>query len=152
MAKRGPKSGLGQLMVTSGILSPEQLQSISEKCDATHKSLCKVLVEFGYIDQGNLNKLVTQLFDIPQIPLKEIEINPDVAHLISHSTANDYLAIPVLRHEKTLLLAMDNPFNGKAIENIKGQTDLILRCVQANPQEIMDQINRHFLDSNKESH
>lgn len=149
MVKRGPKGGLGQVMVTSGIISPEQLQSISEKCDMSHKSFCKVLVEFGYIDQGDLNRLVTQLFDIPQIPLAEIEINPEVVHLISHSTANDYMAIPVLRHEKTLLMAMDNPFNSKAIEKIKNQTDLILRCVQANPQEILDQINRHFLNSNK---
>lgn len=138
------------MMVTSGVISPEQLKSITEKCDSSHKSFCKVLVEFGYIDQGDLNKLVTQLFDIPQIPLAEIEINPEVVHLINHSTANDYMAIPVLRHEKILLMAMENPFNGKAIENIKNQTDLFLRCVQANPQEILEQINRHFLDSNKD--
>lgn len=150
MAKRGPKGGLGQMMVTSGVISSDQLQSINEKCETSQKSFCKVLVEFGYIDQMNLNKLVTQLFDIPQIPLAEIEINPEVVHLISQSTANDYMAIPVFRHDKNLLMAMDNPFNSKAIENIKNQTDLILRCVQANPQEILNQINRHFLDSTKD--
>jgi|GEM_PF-2402805 type IV pilus assembly protein PilB len=150
MGKRISNSGLGQMMVTSGIISPEQLDSINKKCDLTNKSLCKVLVEFGYIDQVDLNKLIAQLLDVPQIPLADIEINPEVAHLINQSTANDYLAIPVLRHEKNLLMAMDNPFNSKAIENIKNQTDLILRCVQADPQEILDQINRHFLNSDKD--
>jgi type IV pilus assembly protein PilB len=151
MAKRGIKGSLGQLMVESGAISTDQLDSINKKRDDSNKSLCRVLVEFGYIDEKQIQKMMSQLLDIPQIPLTEIEINPEVAHLISSSTANGCKAIPVLRHGKILLLAMDNPFSIQAIEDIKSQTDLVLRCVQANPQEILDQINRHFLNSNKES-
>jgi hypothetical protein len=147
MAKRGIKGSLGQLMVESGALSAEQLDSVNNSRKDSNKSLCRVLVEFGYINEDHIQKLMSHLLDIPQIPLTEIEINPEVAHLLSYSTANSCKAIPVLRHGKTLLLAMDNPFSIKAIEAIKSQTDLVLRCVQANPQEILDQINRHFLQN-----
>jgi type IV pilus assembly protein PilB len=142
------KGNLGQLMVESGAISINQLEAANEYRGNSKKSICRVLVEFGFMEADQMQKMMSQLLDIPMIPLAEIEINPAVAHIISYSTASSCTAIPVLRFGETLLMAMDNPFNRRAIEDIKSQTELALRCVQANPQEILDQINRHFLADN----
>lgn len=139
------KGNLGQLMVASGAISINQLDAVNEYRENSKKSLCRVLVEFGYMEANQMQEMMSELLDIPMIPLADIEINPAVAHIISCSTARSCTAIPVLKFGQTLLMAMDNPYNRKAIGNIKSQTELALRCVQANPEDILDQINRHFL-------
>lgn len=89
--------------------------------------------------------MVNRLSEEVKLTLSDFEINPEVAHLIPYDIAKLFTTIPVLRLNSKLLLAMQNPNNPKAITIIKNKTKMELQCIQADPDEILKQINKHFL-------
>jgi len=115
---RIPKKRLGEALVSAGLITPEQLERAIELQRSTGKRIGEVIVGMGLIDEGRLGRVLAQELDLPFIPEREIEVDSEAAQLINEQAARRYRAVPIERRGQTIVLAMADPQNVFALDDV----------------------------------
>ena len=122
--KRVITKQLGELLIERGVISKEQL----EKALALQKEegglIGQILVKLGFTTEEEIAQALTAQFGFPYLPLKNYEIGKEVIRLVPENVARQYCLIPVDRIGNALTIAMSNPLNVQAQEDI----ELITKC------------------------
>jgi type IV pilus assembly protein PilB len=113
-----PKKRLGEALVSAGLISPEQLERAVELQRSSGKRIGEIIIGMGLLDEDRLGRVLAQELGIPYIPEREVEVKPDVANLINEQAARRYRAVPIDRRGQTIILAMADPQNVFALDDV----------------------------------
>src|SRR2546425_3674779 len=114
---------LGDLLVADGLLTPAQLQkALGEQKGSTEK-LGSVLIKLGFINEEQLIGFLSRQYGVPSITLAQLEIDPGVLRLVPAPIAKKYEVIPVRKMGSSLAVAMADPTNVFALDDIAFMTN-----------------------------
>jgi len=139
-------SRLGELLVRSNLITRDQLQRALEeqKHSGGQLRLGAILVKEGYISESELTAFLSKQYSVPSINLAEFEIDSAVVKLLPVEVVQKYQAIPVNRSGSTLILAMSDPSNIFAIDDIKFMTGYNVEVVVASDTGIKTAIDKYY--------
>jgi type IV pilus assembly protein PilB len=140
------QSRLGELLVRSNLITKEQLQTAldEQKSSGGQLRLGTILVKNGFITESELTAFLSKQYSVPSINLAEFEIDQSVVKLIPVEVVQKYQAIPVNRSGSTLILAMSDPSNIFAIDDIKFMTGYNVEVVIASDTGIKSAIDKYY--------
>jgi len=134
---------LGELLVTRQLLTREQLASALDEQLRTRKSLGRVLIDQQLVTESDLVATLAAQIGLDFLDLSEFAIDPSAAGLITDALARRYQALPVAWDDGRLVVAMADPSNVFAIDDIRTVTHAEVRTVVATRASILDAIDRH---------
>ncbi len=139
-------SRLGELLVRSNLITREQLQKALEeqKNSGGQLRLGAILVKEGFISESELTAFLSKQYSVPSINLAEFDIDTAVVKLLPVEVVQKYQAIPVNRSGSTLILAMSDPSNIFAIDDIKFMTGYNVEVVVASDTGIKAAIDKYY--------
>jgi type IV pilus assembly protein PilB len=143
---------LGALLVQAGLLSADQLDRALSEQAKTQKSLGRILIDGGLVTEGDLVAMLSRQIGLEFIDLSEHPVDPSAAGLITSSLARRYEALPVGWDENRLVLAMADPSNVFAVDDIRTITKRELKVVVSTRAAILEAIDKyHRMDGEAES-
>ncbi len=135
---------LGEILVKESLISQEQLQKALEYQRANGGKLGSCLTKMGYITDDDITGVLSRQYGVPSINLKYYEIDPNVIRLIPQDTALRYQVVPLSRVGSVLTIAMTDPTNVFAMDDVKFMTGFNVEPVVASESAIADAISRFY--------
>ena len=141
----GHKRRMGMILVDAGIISHTQLdEALSEQLSNPHKRLGTILIEKGYTSERIIAEVLAAQLQLPLITLADKAISPDVASLITKKVATHNMCIPVEATDTTMVLAMANPLDLIAIEDVEMLSNRRAEPAVAPYTEVLAAIQRSY--------
>ncbi|MEA3328955.1 MAG: ATPase, T2SS/T4P/T4SS family [Candidatus Omnitrophota bacterium] len=138
------KERLRDILINSKLINLEQLGKAIEVQKKKGGHLGRILVNLGYISEKDLALTLSRELNIPPVDLSKIEISPRIIKFIPKHMARHYGVIPVSKIGKTLTIAMSDPLNVFAMDDIKVLTGLNLRPVVGTEEGIAQAVGRYY--------
>jgi len=135
---------LGELLVRNNLISQTQLAKALEEQKTQGGRLGASLVKLGFIKEEELAAFLSRQYGVPSINLKDFEIDAAVTKLVPAEVAQKYQIIPINRAGSTLIVAMSDPSNIFAIDDIKFMTGYNVEVVVASEAAIKDSIDHYY--------
>ncbi len=141
---RAMSQRLGDLLVREKVISAEQLEQALATQRQGGGRLGSVLVKLGFLTDEDVTNFLSRQYGVPAINLQYFEIDPQVVKLIPYETAKRYQILPLSRVGASLTIAMVDPTNVFAIDDIKFMTGFNIEPVVASETTILDGIERAY--------
>jgi type IV pilus assembly protein PilB len=141
---------LGDLLVKERVITPEQLDQAVRVQKESGARLGSVLVKLGFLSDEDVTNFLSRQYGVPAINLSFFEIDPQVVKLIPHETAKRYQILPLSRVGASLTIAMVDPTNVFAMDDIKFMTGFNIEPVVASETAIMDAIDKAYGNTHDE--
>src|SRR5205809_6097039 len=135
---------LGDLLVADGLLTQEQLQKALVEQKGSTEKLGSILIRLGFINEEQLIGFLSRQYGVPSITLTQLEIDVQVLKLDTAAIAKKYEVLPVRRMGNSLALAMADPTNVFALDDISFMTNLQVLPLVASQTAIKKAIDRHY--------
>ena len=138
---------LGQLLLGAGAIDEAQLTAALAEQSRWGRPLGTTLLQMGFLEEETLIRTLARQLKLPVAWLRGKRIRPDVLALVPHELVEKHRCLPVLvdqRAGKTLLLAMEDPADLGAADEVSFRTGMKVRAVLAAPSELDDAIERHY--------
>jgi type IV pilus assembly protein PilB len=135
---------LGELLVREKLISLQQLRQAQEEQRKTGGNLGYALAKLGYISDGEITNFLSAQYRVPAVNLDEIEFDPEVTKLVSKEVCEKHKIIPISRSGSALVVAMADPTNLHAIDDIKFLTGLNVDPVVGSESGILACIERAY--------
>ena len=135
---------LGELLLREKRVTPTQLQEALKHQRANGGRLGTTLVQLGFIKDEDVTDVLSRQYGVPAVDLRDFALDPSIVRLIPGETAAKYNVIPVARTGQTLTLAMTDPTNVFAMDDIKFRTGLHVEPVVASDSAIREAVAKHF--------
>ncbi len=133
---------LGELLVRNKLISESQLTKALEEQRVQGGRLGASLIKLGFIKEDELAAFLSRQYGVPSINLNEFEIDAGVIRLVPPEVAQKYQIIPINRAGSTLIVAMSDPSNIFAIDDIKFMTGYNVEVVVAPEASIKTAIDQ----------
>lgn len=137
-------SRLGELLVRQNLISSQQLQKAQEEQKKSGGRLGYNLTKLGYIKEQDLTSFLSKQYGVPSINLEDFEIEQDVINLVPKDVAEKHQIIPVNKSGANLIVAMADPSNIYAIDDLKFLTGYNIEVVVASEVAIKGAIERYY--------
>ena len=147
METRKTKKKLGNMLVEEGVITEEQLEQALMKQKLHHQRLGELLVDLRFTDELTIAQALKQQLGLEYIQLKGIEIDPAVVALVGEQLLRKYMLMPFEFSRKTantLRVAMADPLDLNAIDDLTIVTNYKIESVVAVPREIAATIDRYY--------
>ena len=135
---------LGELLIERGILTKEQLDKALALQKEKGGLIGEVLVGLGFVKEEDIAQTLTAQYGFPYLPLTNYDIDMDVINIIPGRVSRQYLLIPVDRVGSNLTLAMSNPLNAQAIEDIELLTGCSVHIFVSTSSDIKMAIEKYY--------
>ncbi|MEO0161896.1 MAG: type IV-A pilus assembly ATPase PilB [candidate division WOR-3 bacterium] len=135
---------LGEILVKHGFITEDMLARALEEQKKDGARLGSTLIKLGYLKEEDLLRALSIHFGVKSIDLKSTQLDSNILKLIPSEIAAKYLVVPVKRLGRTLSLAMVNPGDMNAIEDIKFATGYDIEPLVASEEAILKIINEHY--------
>jgi type IV pilus assembly protein PilB len=135
---------LGEILIKESLITQDQLDKALEFQRSNGGKLGSCLTKMGYITDDDITGVLSRQYGVPSINLKYYEIDPIVIKLIPQDTALRYQVIPLSRVGSVLTIAMTDPTNVFAMDDIKFMTGFNVEPVVASESAIGDAISRFY--------
>jgi type IV pilus assembly protein PilB len=135
---------LGEILIKESLITQDQLQKALEFQRSNGGKLGSCLTKLGYITDDDITGVLSRQYGVPSINLKYYEIDPSVIKLIPMDTASRYQVIPLSRVGSVLTIAMTDPTNVFAMDDIKFMTGFNVEPVVASESAIAEAIARFY--------
>jgi type IV pilus assembly protein PilB len=135
---------LGELLVKENLITPQQLQEALQYQKQHGGKLGFNLVKLGFVKDEEITQLLSRQYGVPSINLARFEIDPSVIKLVPAETAQKYQIIPLSRAGANLTIAMVDPTNVFAMDDIKFMTGYNVEPVVASETAIMESIEKYY--------
>jgi len=113
----------GEILIEQGAISQAQLKSALEKQKKNKgKKIGVLLIEMGAINEVDIVSALSKQYNFTYLPLKQVSVSQDVCAMIAKKMAEEYFCIPVDHVKDTLILAMSDPSDEKAISEVAHAT------------------------------
>jgi len=141
---------LGDLLVREKVITPEQLEQATKLQKESHCRLASALVKLGFLSDEDVTNFLSRQYGVPAINLSYFEIDPAVVKLIPYETAKRYQILPLSRVGASLTIAMVDPTNVFAMDDIKFMTGFNIEPVVASESSIVEGIDKAYGTSKEE--
>jgi type IV pilus assembly protein PilB len=140
----GASGRLGELLVREKLITPLQLQGAVEQQRKSGGRLGHHLTKLGYVQENELTAFLSQQYGVPSINLSDFDIDPEVLKLVPKEVVVRHQLIPVNRAGQNLIIAMADPSNIYAIDDVKFVTNLNIDVVVASEPAIAEAIEKYY--------
>jgi len=144
MGGRSSMSRIGELLVRDQMITPTQLEEARKVSKASGGRLSNALAQLGYVDENKITEFLSKKYSVPAIDLREVEISKDILELVTKDVARKHHCIPVQRQGSSLVVAMSDPANIYAIDDLKFLTGYNISVVVASEGAIEDALSRLY--------
>ena len=137
---------LGDLLVKEKIITPDQLDRAlkAQREQGPNSRLGSTLVHLGFVSDEEVTNFLSRQYGVPAINLQYFEIDSSVVKLVPEETAKRYQILPLSRVGASLTIAMVDPTNVFAMDDIKFMTGFNIEPVVASESAIMDAIDKAY--------
>jgi type IV pilus assembly protein PilB len=135
---------LGALLMREGLLTEAQLDAALNEQTRVGKQLGRILIENGTISESDLIRALAKQVGLEYLDLSDATIDPSAVSLVSETMARRYQAMAVGWDNGTLVVAMADPSNVFALDDIRAITGREVKTVVASPTELAATIDRYF--------
>lgn len=130
------EKNLGTVLEQSGIITAEQWQDVLSTHKDSKKQISQILVEQELVTDRELAMIVGLQHNVPFIDLKQVKADPEAIKLIPEEMARRFTAIPIEIVDDVLVVAMEDPWNLRAMEDLAAQARMTIKQVEAVPADI----------------
>jgi len=135
---------LGEILLKENLITPDQLKQALDHQKANGGRLGNSLVKLGFLNDDEVTAVLSRQYGVPSINLAYFEVDPNVTRLIPMDTATKYQVLPLSRVGSSLTLAMVDPTNVFAMDDIKFMTGFNIEPVVASEAAILEAIKKHY--------
>jgi type IV pilus assembly protein PilB len=137
-------SRLGEILVKDSLISADQLKQALDYQKKNGGRLGTCLVKLGLVSDDDITAVLSRQYGVPSINLKFYEVDPAVIKLVPQETAVRYQIVPLSRVGSTLTIAMTDPTNVFAMDDIKFMTGFNVEPVVASETAISEAIHKFY--------
>ncbi len=135
---------IGELLVRQKLISLQQLRKAQEEQRKDGTSLGYALAKMGFVSDQQITDFLSQQYRVQAVDLGEYEIDPEVLKLLPSEVCERHKIIPVSRAGSSLIVAMADPSNLHAIDDIKFTTGYNVEPVVSSEASIMEAVDRYY--------
>ena len=139
-----PRKKLGELLLDKGLVTQAQITEALRIQSRTGKRLGQILIDQKFVSEDDMVDMVSERLAIPRVSLGSMVIDPQVIQRVSVETARRYKLMPIFAIGNTLTLAMSDPLNIIAVDEIKYQTGCEIKRAIASESEIKEAIEEYY--------
>src|SRR5580704_2865981 len=141
---------IGELLVEAGVLSQSQLEQALFAQRKDGRKLGQLLIELGLVSEIQLTQTLSRQLSVPWVSLYHVDFSRSLLNLVPRETAEKYCLIPIFvrrvrKQGETLYIAMDDPTNDAAIQEVKRSAGLPVKPMIACPSDIRAAIRVYYL-------
>ena len=135
---------IGELLLKEKRITVEQLQDALNHQRQHGGKLGLNLVKLGFVKDADITALLSKQYGVPSVALADFDIDPAVVKLVPADTAQKYQIVPLARAGATLTIAMTDPTNVFAMDDIRFMTGYNVEPVVASEIAVLDAIERYY--------
>lgn len=136
-------------LIGKGLLTEKEFEQFLEESKRTHKSIVEILYHSGRVVEKELVMLLSHIFGYPPVNVTTFIIEPEVLKLIPKQVAKKYQVLPVTRQERTLTVALADPMNIPALDDVHALAGLRIKPALAAPSQLEEAIGRYYGNGSK---
>lgn len=141
---------IGELLVEAGVLSQSQLEQALFAQRKDGRKLGQLLIELGLVSEVQLTQTLSRQLSVPWVSLYHVDFSRSLLNLVPREVAERYAVVPILvrrikKQGDTLYIAMDDPTNEAAIEDVARSASLPVKPMIACPSDIRAAIRVYYL-------
>ena len=140
---------LGDLLVRNGLITQEQLSKAAADARANGTRIGYSLIKLGFIAEGDLVRAVARLYRVPAVDLDQVVIDPRVIRLVPAEIALKHSILPLRRIGRTLTVAMADPTDAGALDDLKFITRHDIEPVVAGEFTLRKHLEKHYETSDE---
>ena len=144
MAKRVVTKRIGEVLIERGVIKREQLEAALALQKEKGGIIGQLLIQMGFANETEIALALTAQYGFPYLPLDSYEIDKALMAVIPEAVARQYCLIPIDQIGNALTLAMADPTNIKAIEDVEGLTHCIVQTFVSTPSDIRKAIDKYY--------
>jgi len=145
--KKTTTKQIGELLIERGLINHEQLE-ITIKHQKEHGGLFgEILVDLNFVTEKDIAQALTAQYGFPYLPLLNYEIDQEVIDSVPESVCRKYHLIPIDRIGKSLTLAMANPLNAQAADEVEKVTGCSVQVFVSTSTEIKQTLDKYYKKS-----
>nr|MBU1328734.1 hypothetical protein [Candidatus Omnitrophota bacterium] len=144
MANRINLKQLGELLVDLGLITMDQLKHALEAQKDKGGLIGQVLVDLNYVSEEAIAQAITAQYGFPYLPLENYEIDSEIVKIVPKNVAVQYCLIPVDKIGSNLTIAMANPLNNQAVEDIALLSGLYVQLFVSTATDIKKAIEKYY--------
>ena len=142
--KKATNKPLGELLVERGMISREDLEMALNYQKEKGGLLGEVLVGLKFVMEEGIAQALTCQYGFPYLPLSNYEIDPDVISTVQENVCRQFCLIPIDKIGKSLTMAMADPLNVQAIEDVELITGCAVQTFVSTPTDIKNSIDKYY--------
>src|SRR4029453_11550373 len=135
---------IGELLLKEKRITPEQLQEVLNYQRQHGGRLGSNLVKLEFVKDEEITALLSKQYGVPSIALSEFEIDAAIIKLVPAETARKYSIVPLSRSGATLTIAMTDPTNVFALDDVKFMTGYNVEPVVASESALLEAIDKYY--------
>jgi type IV pilus assembly protein PilB len=132
---------IADALIEDGLLTARQVEELMEQQKKEGTRFIKLVIEKAYVSDQDMTVSMGRVLNVSPINLNRLSISPEIADLLPREIANNHKVVPVSRLENKLYLAMADPLNVLAIDDVKRITKLDVAPMIASEKAILDKLN-----------
>jgi len=132
---------IADALVEDGLLTMQQVEELLEQQKKEGTRFIKLVTEKAYVSEQDLTVSMGRVLNVPPLNLARISIPTEIADLLPREIAQNHKVLPVARLENKLFLAMADPLNVLAVDDVKRITKLDVSTMIASEKAITDKFN-----------
>lgn len=139
------RKDVGDILLERGVLTPEQLKEVRDVAKATRTDIKRVILDRGYATEEEVYSAYAEQLGYPFVDFSKERIEPSAVNLVPQHIAQRYNLIPVRKTpDNKLLVAMADPTNVLAIDDLRLVTGLEIQPAVAIPETVSEALSRHY--------
>jgi len=140
----GTKNNLGNLLVNSELISAEQLEDVRVATENSGKNFAGELARLGYVEETHLVEFLSEHYGVPSLDLDEVQVEEEVISMIPRDVAERHSVIPIQQEGSTIVVAMSDPSNIYAMDDIKFLTGFNVEVVVSSETNIQSALDTYY--------
>ncbi len=144
MPKRVITKKIGEVLIERSVITREQLDKALAKQKESGGMIGQVLIQLGFVNETEIALALTAQYGFPYLPLESYEIDKNLMQIIPVDIARQYCLIPIDRIGNALTLAMADPTNMKAIDDVEQLTRCVVQSFVSTPSDIRKAIDKYY--------
>ncbi len=137
---------LGELLLDRGIINQGQLDQALDMQREKGGLIGEILVEMGFTREEDIAQSLTAQYGFPYLPLSNYDVNQEITSIIPGRVARQYLLVPIDKIGSNLTLAMSNPLNVQAIEDVELLSGCSVQTFVSTSSDIKRAIEKYYKD------
>ena len=146
MIRRIINKQLGELLLDRGVINQGQLDQALNLQRIKGGLIGEILVELGFSKEEDIAQSLTAQYGFPYLPLSNYDVNPEITGIIPGRVARQYLLVPIDKIGNNLTLAMSNPLNIQAIEDVELLSGCSVQTFVSTSSDIKRAIEKYYKD------